>query len=155
MAPYARIIIPFIYGLSDVVRDIETFIFAEDLERITPQLQRRMGFANTMTEVMVGSGQWGKTTNLAAALRTFLATYSHLLNRNTFVIIISDTKTIEPDHAAQLLEEIKRQVKDVLWLNTLPRSQWQDVRTVELFRRRVRLLESNTLAQLERSLSNL
>lgn len=155
MAPYARIIIPFIYGLSDVVRDIETFIFAEDLERITPQLQRRMGLANTMTEVMVESGQWGKTTNLAVALDTFLARHSHLLNRNTFVIIISDTKTMEPDRAARLLGVIRRQVKDVLWLNTLPRSQWSEVRTVEMFQKQVRLLESNTLAQLEKSLGHL
>jgi hypothetical protein len=152
MAMYARIIIPFVYGLSDVVRDIETFIFSEDLERITPRLRRRLGFAGTMSAVMAESEQWGKTTNLAAALRTFVAGYDHLLNRNTFVIIVSDTKTQEPDNAARLLEEMKRRVRDVLWLVTMPRSQWRDVRTVELFGKRVRMLESNTLSQLERAL---
>ncbi len=155
MAPYARLVIQFIYGLADVLRDIETFIFAEDLERITPGLRRRLGFAGTMSAVMAESGQWGKTTNLAAALRTFLDRYRHVLIRNTYVIIVSDTKTQEPQNTVRLLEEIKRHVKDVLWLNTLPRSQWGEVRTVELFRQRVRMLESNSLAQLERALHSL
>lgn len=152
MALYARVIIPFVYGLADVVRDIETFIFAEDLERITPRLRRRLGFAETMSAIMAESRQWGKTTNLAAALCTFMARYDYLLNRNTFFIIVSDTKTQQPEYAARLLEEIKGRVKDVLWLVTLPRNQWRDVRTVELFKKSARVLESNTLSQLERAL---
>ncbi|WP_027366152.1 vWA domain-containing protein [Desulfotruncus alcoholivorax] len=155
MARYARLIIQFIYGLSDVVKDIETFIFSEDLERITPQLERRLGFAQTMSAIMLESGQWGKTTNLAASLWTFINGYQHLLTRNTFFIIVSDTKTLEPENTALLLAEIKKRVKDILWLNTLPRKQWQDVRTVELFGKTVRLLESNTLSQLERSMKRL
>ncbi|SFR08704.1 vWA domain-containing protein [Desulfoscipio geothermicus] len=152
MALYARLIIQFVYGLTDVVRDIETFIFAEDLERITPQLRRRLGFAGTMAAVMTESEQWGKTTNLAEALRTFTAGYANLLTRQTFVIIVSDTRTQHPEDTARQLEEMKRNVRDVLWLNTLPRSLWREVRTVDLFRKKVRLLESNTLAQLERAM---
>lgn len=155
MARYARLIIQFIYGLTDVVKDIETFIFSEDLERITPQLARRLGFAQTMSIVMSESGQWGKTTNLAASLRTFATNYQRLLTRNTFFIIVSDTKTLEPENTALLLGEIKKRVKDVLWLNTLPRREWQDVRTVELLGQTVRLLESNTLSQLEHSMKRL
>lgn len=155
MARYARLIIQFVYGLADVVKDIETFIFSEDLERITPQLERRLGFAQTMSVVMSESVQWGKTTNLAASLRTFTTGYQQLLTRNTFFIIVSDTKTLEPENTALLLGEIKKRVKDILWLNTLPRGQWPDVRTVELFGKMVRLLESNTLSQLERSMKRL
>lgn len=153
MAQYARLIIQVVYGISDVVRGVETFVFSEDLERVTSQLQKRLGFTDTMSTIMSDSKQWGKTTNLAAALRTFMADYGYLLTRNAFVIIVSDTKTLEPELAAGMLEETKRFVKDVLWLNTLPRSQWRDVWTVDVFGQIVRLLESNTLAQLERSLS--
>ncbi|MFA7467481.1 MAG: VWA domain-containing protein, partial [Desulfotomaculaceae bacterium] len=152
MASYARLVIQFVYGLSDVVRDIETFIFAEELERITPQLRQRMGFAATMSAVMATSTQWGKTTNMAAALRTLTGDYNRLLTRNSYLIIVSDTKTMAPDNSVELLGDLRRQVKEVLWLNTLPRSQWQEVRTVVLFRREVRMLESNTLAQLEKSM---
>ena len=152
MASYARLVIQFVYGLSDVVRDIETFIFSEDLERITPKLRQRLGFAATMSTVMAGSGQWGKTTNLAAALRTLAGDYNQVLTRNSYLIIVSDTKTMEPENSVELLVDIRRRVKGVLWLNTLPRNQWQGVRTVGLFRREVRMLESNTLAQLEKSM---
>ncbi|KJS72446.1 MAG: hypothetical protein JL56_13035 [Desulfotomaculum sp. BICA1-6] len=152
MAAYARLVIQFVYGLSDVVRDIETFIFSEDLERITPKLRQRMGFAATMSAVMAESTQWGKTTNLAAALRTLVGDYDQMLTRNSYLIIVSDTKTLEPENSIELLGDIRRRVKGVLWLNTLPRSQWQGVRTVAPFRREVRMLESNTLAQLEKSM---
>jgi len=152
MAAYARLVIQFVYGLSDVVRDIETFIFAENLERITPKLRRRRGFASTMATVMSESAQWGKTTNLAAALRALAGNYNQLLTRNSYLIIVSDTKTMEPEQALALVSGIKRQVKGVLWLNTLPRSQWPAVRTVGLFQRAARMLESNTLGQLEKSM---
>ena len=152
MAAYARLVIQFVYGLSDVVRDIETFIFSEDLERITPKLRQRMGFAATMSAVMAESTQWGKTTNLAAALRTLAGEYNQVLTRNSYLIVVSDTKTLEPEKSIELLGDIRRRVKGVLWLNTLPRSQWQGIRTVALFRREVRMLESNTLAQLEKSM---
>jgi len=152
MAMYARLVVQFLYGLTGVVRDIETFIFAEDLERVTPQLRRNQGFAGTMSAIMAKSEQWGKTTNLAKSLRTFMEHYEHLLTKNTYVIIASDTKTQQPENTARQLVEIKRHVRDVLWLNTLPCNQWQDVRTVTLFGQKVRMLESNTLSQLERSL---
>ncbi len=152
MASYARLVIQFVYGLSDVVRDIETFIFSEDLECITPKLRRRKGFAATMAAVMAESAQWGRTTNLAAALRTLVEDYNQMLTRNSYLIIVSDTKTMEPENALTLVGYIRRRVKGVLWLNTLPRSQWQGVRTVGLFKGGVRMLESNTLAQLERSM---
>lgn len=155
MAMYARLIVQFLYGLADVVRDIETFIFSEDLERVTPQLRRNLGFAGTMSAIMAQSGQWGKTTNLAQSLHTFLGRYHNLFTKNTYVIIVSDTKTQQAEDTTRQLAEMKRHVRDVLWLNTLPRSKWRDVSTVALFSREVRMLESNTLSQLERSLRSL
>lgn len=155
MAAYARLVVQFVYGLADVVRDIETFIFAEDLERITPRLQKRLGFAATMSAVMAGSSQWGKTTNLAAALDTLCREYGNVLTRNSYLVIVSDTKTREPDRTAELLEDLKRRTRGVLWLNTLPRSQWGELRSVGLFRDRVRMLESNTLSQVERAIKTL
>lgn len=155
MAMYARLIVQFLYGLADVVRDIETFIFSEDLERVTPQLRKNLGFAGTMSAIMAQSGQWGKTTNLAQALHTFWGRYHNLLTKNTYVIIVSDTKTQQAEDTVRHLAEMKRHVRDVLWLNTLPRSKWRDVSTVALFSREVRMLESNTLSQLERSLRSL
>lgn len=155
MTMYARLIVQFLYGLADVVRDIEVFIFSEDLERITPQMRRNLGFAETMSAIMARSGQWGKTTDLAQAMRTFMDHYSYLLTSDTYLIIISDTKTQHSDRTARLLVEAERHVRDVLWLNTLPRNQWRYVPTVALFSLKTRMLESNTLAQLERSLRGL
>jgi len=155
MARYARLIIQFLYGLNDVARDIETFIFSEDLERVTPQLNRHLGFAETMSLVMSQSAQWGKTTNLAAALRTFLSQHDSLFTGSTYVIFVSDAKTQKPVETARFLGEIRGRVKDVLWLITLPRGQWKDVSALELIKKEVNLLECVTLAQLEQAMIRL
>lgn len=82
MARYARFVLQFIYGLSSAVRGIESFIFSEDLERVTPYFARGRGFAETMTEVVNNSSQWGKSTNLQATLKTFAALYGDLISQD-------------------------------------------------------------------------
>jgi len=40
-------------------------------------------------------------------------------------------------------------VKEILWLNTLPRQEWEEHRTVALFARHTNMHECCTLAHLE------
>ena len=127
MAKYARFVIQFVYGLSSVVKDAETFIFAEDLERITPNLRAGGEFAGIMARVISESSQWGKTTNLNKALNTLINLHGQNLNGETFVIIVSDTKTQGAAASADLAGIIRGRIKELIWLNTLPRRQWPEV----------------------------
>ena len=152
MARYAVFVIQFIYGLSNVIRNIESFIFSEDLERVTPYFRNGSGFAETMSKLMNQSGQWGRATNLHTSLTTFLGSHQHLLAPDVFVIIVSDTKTLDAPEAARDLKEIRGRVRDVIWLNTLPRKEWKELPAVLDFQKYCRMFECYTLAHLNKVL---
>lgn len=150
MSRYAAFIIQFIYGLSAAVKNIESFIFAEELEYVTPFFDSRQPFEDTMVTLIGKSQIWGKGTNLGAALATLRAKYPLLLTSHTVVIIVSDTKTLEIERAEQELGKLKRSVKDILWLNTLPEDEWDDLRSVQEFKDHCQMYECYTLAHLEK-----
>jgi hypothetical protein len=150
MARYASFVLQFIYGLSSVVRGIESFIFSENLERVTPYFDAKRPFEETMAEVINHSVIWGKGTDLVTSLQTFRRYHKQLLTSDTIVIIVSDTKTLAANEAAAILAGIKRRVRDVIWLNTLPRSEWTGLSSVEAFRKNSQMFECYTLAHLEK-----
>ncbi|MGB9792456.1 MAG: vWA domain-containing protein [Thermacetogeniaceae bacterium] len=150
MARYAAFVIQFIYGLSSAARNIESFIFSEDLERITPHFAKIRPFEEIMSEVIGKSKIWGKGTNFHKSLITLKERYPHLLNSNTVVIILSDTKTLEIEQSATELSKLKAIVKEVIWLNTLPLKEWKDLQSVTAFQRHCKMYECYTLAHLEK-----
>ena len=167
MARYTAFILEFIFGLRQAVRGVEAFIFSEELERVTefvarpgpsaPPARRAAArqvdegsLAGAARQVVEGSRVWGKGTDLGAALDALLAEHSRRLTRDTVVIIVSDTKTLGADKAARILARLKPKVREILWLNTLPRVDWAEHRTVALFGRTVNMHECYTLAHLER-----
>jgi len=152
MARYAVFVIQFLYGLSSVIRNIESFIFSEDLERVTPYFKNGGDFAAIMASLMSRSGQWGRATNLHTALTTFFAYHQRLLAPDVFVIVVSDTKTLEAVQAAKDLDEIRCRVRDIIWLNTLPRKEWRELPAVAELQKHCRMFECYTLAHLNKVL---
>lgn len=150
MARYAAFVIQFIYGLSSVVRNIESFIFSEELEYITPYFAKIRPFEEIMPELMGKSRIWGKGTNFNKSLKTMQQYYHYLLNSNTVVIILSDTKTVEIEEAAKELAKLKGIVKDIIWLNTLPINEWYELPSVAAFCHYCQMYECYTLAHLEK-----
>ncbi len=150
MARYAAFVIQFIYGLSAAVRQIESFIFAEELEYVTPFFRRLRPFEETMSKLIAKSRVWGKGTNFGASLEALFARYPHLLTSHTVALIVSDTKTLEIERAERQLALLKKSVKEVIWLNTLPRAEWDELRSVATLRRHCQMFECYTLAHLER-----
>lgn len=154
MARYAIFVIQFIYGLSNVVRGIESFIFSEDMERVTPFFKKGAGFVSTMSSLVEKSSQWGLGTNLYESLETFLEEHRRLLSPSVFVLIVSDAQTIQPLKAAADLKEIRSRVKDIIWLNTMPREDWRWALEISEFQKYCRMFECSTLDQLNRVLSS-
>ncbi|MDN5363331.1 MAG: uncharacterized protein PWQ91_392 [Eubacteriales bacterium] len=152
MAKCCRFTLQFIYGLATAIEGIEVFVFSDDLEHITCHFDQGCDFAATMSNVINQSKTWGKSTDLALALEKVLRHYRYLFDRRTYVIILSDTRTVAPEKAAKYLADLKRRVRSVIWLNTLPKREWREVKQVDLFRRYSKMCEANTLSQLERAL---
>ncbi len=149
MARYSSFVLQFIYSINTVVSHIESFVFAEHLEIITPHFARRQEFDATMVEIINKSRQWGGGTSVAAALQELQEKYEVVLKGNTVVIIVSDTKTTNLERALEELGRLRRRVKDVIWLNTLAEGERESLRTARLIGEEVRMFPCNTLADLE------
>jgi uncharacterized protein with von Willebrand factor type A (vWA) domain len=150
MARYASFVMQFVYGIHDVVGSIESFVFSEDLERVTGYFRHGTDFSTTMVEVVNRSSEWGRGTNLGASLNSLRLKHPDVLSGNSYVLIVSDTKTMALNNAVQELTKIKRMVKDVVWLNTLPEQDWENSTSVRTFQGVVRMLPCNKLSDLEK-----
>jgi len=150
MAHYAVFVLQFIFGLATLVDNIESFIFAEDVERMTGKFRKRRAFADLMSELMAQSAQWGKGTDLSKSLSSLRKEYRKNLHPSTVVIILSDTKTVKSEAAIVELAALKKTVRNIIWLNTLPSSEWSRHKTIGLFQRYSHMAACNTLGDLER-----
>jgi len=153
MVRYTSFVLQFIYGLNTAVQRIESFIFSDNVERVTPYFQQGQDFNQTMASLVRESSEWGGGTSLHKALRTLLLDYSEELTRNTIVIIVSDTRTIRHRDALEELKKMREQVKEILWLNTLPEEEWEKYSTVAAFQKTATMFPCNTLSDLEQVMS--
>ncbi|MDW7675211.1 MAG: VWA domain-containing protein [Bacillota bacterium] len=148
MAKYATFVLQFIYGLASVVKNIESFVFAEKLERVTRYFKKNEDFTETMLQIINNSKVWGEGTNLGESLKQ-LVENEKIIKTNTIVIIMSDAKTMALKDAIKYLQQVDKAAKDVIWLNTLPKAQWEETRTIPMLTKYSRMFQCNTLAHLD------
>lgn len=146
MLKYSGFTLQFFKGLSDSFPQMKAFTFADQLETID---LNRFSF-----QELTGSKNWGEGTNLFNALSSLEKNYPRLFQRSTVLVILSDTKSTQPDLAARCLEKMAQKTKEIVWLNPLPGSQWEKHPTVALFSKYVTMWECSSLALLSRALSH-
>ncbi|WP_371381606.1 VWA domain-containing protein [Sporomusa aerivorans] len=153
MTKYVRFTLPLLFGLSSVVKNIETFIFANDLEKVTGFFRARTDFAEVTEKLITDSAQMGQGTNLFIALASLQEQYKQLLSPSTLLFIISDANTMAPLEAASELALVNKKVKRILWLNTQPKERWPQVSAIQLFAKYCSMFECYSLAHLTKILS--
>ena len=67
------------------------------------------------------------------------------MNPATTLLILSDTKTVDQPRAVNALAEAKRLAGRVLWLNPIPQSHWQHIRSVQTFASLCTMVSCSTL----------
>ncbi|HHW06620.1 MAG TPA: VWA domain-containing protein [Clostridia bacterium] len=153
MKPYVSFIMQFIAGLVSVTSKIETFLFAERLKQTTSWFQKGMDLEDMVERVFGGQQGLGTGTDLYAGLTELRRRHMPLLQRNTIMIIVSDTKTMNGKEAAAELRQIREQVREIVWLNTLPGEVWDRHPTVALFQPYCQMYQCNTIKDLEAIIS--
>lgn len=152
MRKYTAFVLQFILGLTRVIRSMEIFFFSEKLGRATTSVRPEDNISSVAEKVADMARQWGEGTRLDVALASLLQDYSFLLRRRTILLVISDTKTQNVGQAASLLQEVRWHVRDIIWLNTLPREEWKRYPGAELFSRSSHMFACRTMADLEQVL---
>ncbi|HEY3426141.1 MAG TPA: VWA domain-containing protein, partial [Negativicutes bacterium] len=152
MAKYVRFTLPLLFGMSKVVKHIESFIFADDLEEATDYFQRGQDFNKATNELLSETVQMGQGTNIAIALNSLRKKYHHLLTPSTMLIIVSDARTLSPLEAGAQLADIEQKVKKILWLNTQSAERWEENNAIPIFQRYCDMVECYSLVHLLRIL---
>ncbi|MGI6066974.1 MAG: vWA domain-containing protein [Bacillota bacterium] len=145
MLKYSQFTLLFMQALSESLPRINAFVFADSLEKVD--------FRRFSMEQLTHSQIWGEGTNIHAALKSLMENYYQVFRRASVLIVLSDTKSPQGDQAAERLKTIKRKVKEIVWLNPLPKADWSRYPTVSLFQKYCSMRECSSLAQLAKVLT--
>lgn len=145
MVQFSEFALRFIQSLNQVAESSRTFLFSETIVEADPfQLQNMDRFRDTVR----ASGIYGRGTDLGLALRHLCDTRPPVLNQNTTLLILSDTKTVDTARALLWLQEAKRQSGKLLWLNPIPERNWKYIKSVGAVQSIVSMIPCSTLGEL-------
>jgi len=120
MERYSRMILHFAEGLSENARQVESFVFATRLTRITRSIAAPHTGAQ-LARVIRDISDWGGGTRIGDALRTFNTRWARRVMRNgPVVMLVSDGwDRGEPEVLARELARVRRSCRRLIWLNPL------------------------------------
>ena len=145
MVQFSEFALRFIQSLNQVAESSRTFLFSETIVEADPfQLQNMDRFRDTVR----ASGIYGRGTDLGLALRHLCDIRPPVLNQNTTLLILSDTKTVDTARALLWLQEAKRQSGKFLWLNPIPERNWKYIKSVGAVQSIVPMIPCSTLGEL-------
>jgi uncharacterized protein with von Willebrand factor type A (vWA) domain len=115
---YSRFLLQFLFALQHVFARVETFTFSVHLTRVTDHLHAR-SYREVLRRLQ-DVRDWSGGTRIGESLAEFNRRWSHLVDRRTIVIVLSDGwDTGDPEVLATELLRIKRRAARVIWLNPL------------------------------------
>ena len=145
MVQFSEFALRFIREMNQVSESSRVFLFSEEMvEADAFSLQNMDLFRNYVKEC----GIYGKGTDLGSALSGLCVRNPAVLNSSTTLLILSDTKTVDQPRAVAAFAEAKRLAGKVLWLNPIPESQWQHIRSVQAFAAICPMVSCSTLNSL-------
>jgi len=145
MVQFSEFALRFIQSLNQVAESSRTFLFSETVvEANAFQLQNMDRFRDTVR----ASGIYGRGTDLGLALKELCDSCPTILNQNTTLLILSDTKTVDTARALAWLQEAKRQAGKLLWLNPIPERNWKYIKSAGAVQSIVPMIPCSTLGEL-------
>src|SRR6185503_7549129 len=120
MERYSRMLLAFASGLTRSVRQVESFVFATRLTRVTRLVDAPTGY-RVVSRMVRDLHDWGGGTRIGEALRTFNTTWARRVMRHgPVVLIVSDGwDRGDPKLLAQELARLRRRCSRLIWLNPL------------------------------------
>jgi uncharacterized protein with von Willebrand factor type A (vWA) domain len=120
MERYSRILLEFIYVISNGLDKVEAFVFSTRLTRITRQIKQR-NIDEALDQAMAAVHDWGGGTRIGESLKTFNFDWARrVLGQGAIVLMISDGW--DRGDISLLDREIQRlqlSCQRLVWLNPL------------------------------------
>jgi len=120
MERYTRMLLHFIHSVAKGQRQVEAFLFATQLTRITRYLNYR-SIDQAVTEVSRAVPDWAGGTRIGQALKTFNFQWLRRVRcSGAVVLVISDGwDRGEPELLSQEISRLQRSCHRLIWLNPL------------------------------------
>lgn len=119
MELYSNFLIQFSYAFQQSFRQIETFVFGTELQRVTPLL-RGAEYNDALERLQGHAAAWSGGTRIGESLQALNQDHRHLLRTQTVVIILSDgMDTGAPELLAAELRLLRSRCARLIWLNPL------------------------------------
>jgi uncharacterized protein with von Willebrand factor type A (vWA) domain len=116
----SRVLLYFACGLARSARNVESFLFATRLTRVTRRVAAPGGH-RAVTRLVRDLQDWGGGTRIGEALRTFNTTWARRVMRHgPVVLIVSDGwDRGDPALLGRELARVRRSCSRLIWLNPL------------------------------------
>ena len=145
MVQFSEFALRFVQSLNQVAENSRTFLFSEIMVEADPFRMQNM---DSLRNYVKETGIFGRGTNLGAALEELCVHHPAVLDSSSTLIILSDTKTVDQNRAYVALMEAKRLAGRVVWLNPIPQSQWQYLRSAQMMGSLCAMIPCSTLREL-------
>ena len=142
MVQFSEFALRFIQSLNDVSESSRVYLFSEDLFEADAFSLQNMDLFRTIVKE---SGVYGKGTDLGKALESLVDMRPPILSDATTLLILSDTKTVDQHRALKALLEAKHLAGRIIWLNPIPESRWQYLKSAKAFASVCTMIACNTL----------
>ena len=120
MERYSRLALQFFYGVSQSLKQVESFVFGTRLTRITPQLKLK-NIDTAVDQAAREVNDWSGGTRIGDSLKIFNQEWSRrVLRRGAIVLIVSDgwergdTSVLERE-----MRYLQHRCHRLIWLNPL------------------------------------
>ncbi len=120
MDRYSRILLQFVYTISNGLRDVEAFVFGTRLTRVT-RLLRERDIDDAVALVSKQVVDWSGGTRIGETLKQFNYQWGRrVLGRGPVVLVISDGwDRGDPKILGREMERLQRSCHRLIWLNPL------------------------------------
>jgi len=149
VAAAAQFMLLFLYSLNEVIEKLEAFAFSDRLIRVGDILENE-DLDSAIPSIIKKIGM--RPTDYGRALVDFTELHRADLDRHTTVIILGDGRSNYSNPRLDIMREISRRARAVIWLNPEPETYWgQGDSRMDQYKRFCSVAKvCNTLNQLER-----
>jgi uncharacterized protein with von Willebrand factor type A (vWA) domain len=123
MRSVAEFMLRLIYELQDQVAKARSFAFNSDMDEISVAMSGNRA-ANAVAEVLYGIPPGYYATDLGHSLSTFFKEWSDSVSNRTSVIILGDGRNNYNSPRIDLMKNLQRRAKQLIWFNPEHRRQW-------------------------------
>lgn len=119
----AEFMLTMIYELQDQVGRARSFAFIGDMEEVSSAFSE-LPVQQAVEQVLIQLPPGYYSTDLGASLETFSKRFMDAVDHRTTIIMLGDARNNYNDPRVDLMQEMKRRAKRVIWLNPEAPTMW-------------------------------